>query len=42
MFRASPKQRFPTARDLAKTLARFLEGKDQLWPESLDLKHMMV
>jgi serine/threonine protein kinase len=37
-----PKQRFQSARELVKELARFLEGKDQLWPESLDLKHMMV
>jgi serine/threonine protein kinase len=37
-----PHQRFQSARALAKELARFLEGKDQLWPESLDLKHMMV
>jgi eukaryotic-like serine/threonine-protein kinase len=38
----SSKQRFQSARELAQELARFLEGKDQLWPESLDLKHTMV
>ena len=37
-----PKQRFQSARELAKALAYFLEGKDQLWPEPLDLKHLMV
>ena len=37
-----PHQRFQSARELARELARFLEGKDQLWPESLDLKHNMV
>jgi serine/threonine-protein kinase len=37
-----PPQRFQSARELAKELARFLEGNDQLWPESLDLKHAMA
>jgi serine/threonine protein kinase len=37
-----PTQRFQSARALAKALARFLEGKEQLWPESLDVKHTMV
>jgi hypothetical protein len=36
-----PYQRFQSARELAKALARFLEGKDQLWPEGLDLKQTM-
>jgi eukaryotic-like serine/threonine-protein kinase len=36
-----PTQRFQSARELAKALARFLDGKDRLWPESLDLKHTM-
>jgi serine/threonine protein kinase len=37
-----PRQRFQSARELAKALAGLLEGKDQLWPERLDLKQMMV
>jgi eukaryotic-like serine/threonine-protein kinase len=37
-----PHQRFQSARELAKALARFLEGTAQLWPEALDLKHTMV
>jgi serine/threonine-protein kinase len=37
-----PKRRFQSARDLAAELAHFLAGKDQLWPESLDLKHKMA
>jgi eukaryotic-like serine/threonine-protein kinase len=37
-----PTQRFQSARELAKELARFLEGKDRLWPETLDLKHKMA
>jgi serine/threonine-protein kinase len=37
-----PSHRFQSARELAKALARFLEGKDQLWPEPLDLKRTMV
>jgi hypothetical protein len=37
-----PHQRFQSVRALAKALAGFLEGKDQLWPESLDVKAMMV
>ncbi len=37
-----PAHRFQSARELAKALARFLEGKDQLWPEPLDLKRTMV
>jgi hypothetical protein len=37
-----PHQRFRSARELAKALSRFLEGKAQLWPEALDLKHTMV
>jgi serine/threonine protein kinase len=37
-----PHQRFQSARELAKALAGFLEGKDQLWPEALALKATMV
>jgi eukaryotic-like serine/threonine-protein kinase len=37
-----PRQRFQSARELAKALASFLAGNDQLWPEHLDLKQMMV
>jgi serine/threonine protein kinase len=37
-----PHQRFQSARELAKELARCLTGKDQLWPEPLDLKHTMA
>jgi hypothetical protein len=42
VFSASPRQRFQSARELAKVLASFLVGKDQLWPEHLDLKQTMV
>ena len=38
----SPKQRFPSARALAHALIRFLEGPEQLWPESLGVKHRLV
>ena len=41
-LRRNPRQRFQSARELAKRLARFLEGTDRLWPESLDLQHTMV
>jgi serine/threonine-protein kinase len=37
-----PQQRLPSARELAKMLAHLLPAKDQLWPETLDLKHMMT
>ena len=37
-----PRQRFQSARELAKALASFLAGKDQLWPEPLELRRMMV
>jgi serine/threonine protein kinase len=37
-----PGRRFASTRELAKELSRFLEGKDQLWPEPLDLKHAMA
>jgi serine/threonine protein kinase len=40
-LRRHPEQRFQSARELAKSLVRFLTGKDQLWPESLDLQRMM-
>jgi serine/threonine-protein kinase len=36
-----PQQRWPSARALAKALAHLLAAKDQLWPETLDLKQMM-
>jgi serine/threonine protein kinase len=38
----SPQQRFRSARELAKALASLLKGNDQLWPEPLELKQMMV
>jgi hypothetical protein len=37
-----PHQRFQSARELAKALGRLLEGKDQLWPEALNLKQTMA
>jgi serine/threonine protein kinase len=40
-LRRHPGQRFQSARELAKSLVRFLTGKDQLWPESLDLQRTM-
>jgi hypothetical protein len=36
-----PHQRFQSAGELAKALARCLEGSDQLWPEALHLKQTM-
>jgi serine/threonine protein kinase len=33
-----PGQRFQSARALAKSLARFLTGPEQLWPESVDVE----
>jgi hypothetical protein len=36
-----PQRRWPSARALAKALAHLLAAKDQLWPETLDLKQMM-
>ncbi len=32
-----PANRFPSVRDFVRNLFPFLEGKDQMWPESLDL-----
>jgi serine/threonine protein kinase len=32
-----PSARFPSVRDLIKNLVPFLEGKDRMWPESVDL-----
>jgi serine/threonine-protein kinase len=37
-----PGLRFPSAWALVRALAGFLEGKEQLWPESLDVKHTML
>ena len=37
-----PGQRFQSVRELAQRLVRFLTGKDQLWPESLNVQHTMV
>ncbi|HXH12039.1 MAG TPA: hypothetical protein VNP04_20020 [Alphaproteobacteria bacterium] len=47
----APKKEAPTlqdrraatiARTLAQELARFLEGQDRLWPDSLDLQRTML
>lgn len=35
-------RRFPNVRELIKNLAGFLEGKDQMWPDSLDLSRRLV
>jgi eukaryotic-like serine/threonine-protein kinase len=37
-----PVHRFASARALAQELVRFLAGKEQLWPEALDLQPKMV
>jgi serine/threonine-protein kinase len=37
-----PLQRFQTPRGLVKDLACLLEGKHQMWPESLDLRQKMA
>ncbi len=37
-----PAGRFQTARELIRKLATLLDGKDQMWPESLDLRNRVA
>ncbi len=37
-----PQTRFATARELIKELVTFLSGKDQMWPESVDLRNRVA
>jgi eukaryotic-like serine/threonine-protein kinase len=37
-----PARRFQSVRELIRKLVSFLEGKDQMWPESLDLRERVA
>lgn len=38
----NPSARFQSARELTRRLVIFLEGKEQMWPESVDFRHRVA